>query len=217
MEGEVDLEKMEGEVDLEKMEGEVDLEKMEGEVDLEKMEGEVDLEKLQGEVDLEKMQGEVTRGMTFSGQPGNVGFPPHSWFFNVDLILSQNEVLSTKAVFWVDVLQLTRRVSQKQNSRSQKASDITSTPGTVNVFNRVMERPHTEIEIRISDFSFIIYILYMSYPVASENTIMFDEKLSLRHLSALEKKMKKQSIGSHDNANTSGIQSCNVFYLNEFN
>lgn len=40
---------------------------------------------------------------------------------SVSLSLSQDELLSTKTVFRVDVLQLTRAVSQKQSYRSQKA------------------------------------------------------------------------------------------------
>ena len=37
------------------------------------------------------------------------------------LSLSQDELLSTKTMFWVDILQLTSTVSQKQTYRSPKA------------------------------------------------------------------------------------------------
>jgi hypothetical protein len=40
---------------------------------------------------------------------------------SVALSLSLNELLRTKTVFWVDILQLARTVSQKHNYRSQKA------------------------------------------------------------------------------------------------
>lgn len=43
------------------------------------------------------------------------------WDPRVFLVLSRGELLSTKAIFWVDVFQLTRIVSQKQGYRSQKA------------------------------------------------------------------------------------------------
>jgi hypothetical protein len=39
------------------------------------------------------------------------------WDPRVFLVLSRGELLSTKAIFWVDVFQLTRIVSQKLKKR----------------------------------------------------------------------------------------------------
>lgn len=54
----------------------------------------------------------------FSSRPTTtLGIPDAS----VALSLSPDELLRTKTVFWVDILQLARTVSQKQNYRSQNA------------------------------------------------------------------------------------------------
>lgn len=46
------------------------------------------------------------------------------WDHSVALNLSQGEFLNTKALSWVDILQLTRTVNQKRNDRSPKAKSV---------------------------------------------------------------------------------------------
>lgn len=43
------------------------------------------------------------------------------WDRRVALSLSQGEILSTKTMFWLDIVQLTRTVSQKWNYKTQNS------------------------------------------------------------------------------------------------